>query len=299
MERSFSTSMLSERMGYAEMAMLAAKCGFTALDCSLEDMVCSDSPFLRENWKEYTQSVSAALRSAGLTCNQTHTPFSFGREAYRNQTIFEERVFPSLVRSLEISGMLGAKVAVVHPLHYYLNYADKEDVFRRNMDFYRTLLPYAKEYGVKLGVENMWDRDARTKYITHDVCSRKEEFARYVDELDSPYAVACLDIGHVGLAPQEDEAWDVIRHLGPERLQALHIHDNDYIGDLHGTVYSGKIDWRRVTQALGEIDYRGDFTYEVGRAYFRYMEDEFIPVALQYLGDVAKHLQQRIDACRR
>ncbi len=298
MERSFSTSMLSDRMSYAEMAALAAKCGFTALDCSLENMIRADSPFMQENWKEYTQSVLADFRSAGLTCNQTHTPFSFGRTAYLDKTVYEERVFPALVRSIEISGMLGAKVAVVHPLHYYHNYADKEDVFRQNMDFYRTLLPYAEEYGVKIAVENMWDRDPRTKYITHDTCSRKEEFARYVDELDSPYAVACLDIGHVGLAPQEDEVWDVIRHLGRERLQALHIHDNDYIGDLHGTVYSGKIDWRRVTQALGEIDYRGDFTYEVGPAYFRYMEDEFIPVALRYIGDVAKHLQSRIDACR-
>lgn len=298
MERSFSTAMLLNRMSYAEMATLAAECGFTALDCSLESMIREDSPFMQENWKDYTQSVLAAFRHAGLTCNQTHAPFSFGRDAFLNETIYEERVFPALVRSIEISGMLGAKATVVHPLHYYHNYADKEDVFRRNMKFYRTLLPYAKEYGVKIAVENMWDRDARRKYITHDTCSRKEEFARYVDELDSPYAVACLDIGHVGLAPQEDEAWDCIRHLGRDRLQALHIHDNDYIGDLHGTVYSGKIDWRQVTKALGEIDYQGDFTYEVSSAYFKYMEDEFIPVALRFLGDVAKHLQRQIDACR-
>ena len=298
MELSFSTGMLGSRMSYADMAALAAKCGFTALDCMLENMIRSDSPFLQENWKEYTESVLADFRAAGLTCNQTHAPFSFGRDAFLNKTIFRERVFPALVRSLEISGMLGAKVAVVHPLHYYHNYGDREDVFQQNMDFYRSLLPYAKEYGVKLGVENMWDRDPRTRYITHDTCSRKEELARYVDALDSPWAVACLDIGHVGLAHQEDEAWDVIRHLGHDRLQALHIHDNDYIGDLHGTIYSGKIDWRQVTKALGEIDYQGDFTYEVGGSYFAHMEDEFIPVALKYLGDTAKFLQARIEAQR-
>ena len=131
-------------------------------------------------------------------------------------------------------------------------------------------------------------------------CATIPEFIRYVDTLDSEYMVACLDIGHVGLPESDDRAWDFIRALGHERLQSLHVHDNDYRNDKHALPYQGKIDWDEVTKALGEIDYRGDFTYELdGKVIFpEGMDRAFLPTHIKYLADVGRHLCNMTESHR-
>ena len=111
--------------------------------------------------------------------------------------------------------------------------------------------------------------------------------------------VACLDIGHVGLPSGNLEAWEFIRILGHDRLQALHVHDNDYTNDQHSLPYSGKIDWAEVTQALGLINYSGDFTYEclLGRMY-NLSQDEVCSSVLKYAEQIGRHLIKRIEANR-
>jgi len=98
--------------------------------------------------------------------------------------------------------------------------------------------------------------------------------------------------------PGVSEPWDLARALGHNRLQALHVHDNDYIGDNHQVPYVGKIDWKKVCQALGEIDYQGDFTYECGWAFVANIDDEFMPVALKYMSDIGHHLCDLVDRAR-
>jgi hypothetical protein len=159
---------------------------------------------------------------------------------------------------------------------------------------------YCKEYGIKVGIENMFQRELLRGQISFDTCNQIPEFIRYVDTLDSEYMVACLDIGHVGLPTRDDEAWDFIRALGHDRLQALHVHDNDYRVDKHALPYLGKIDWNEVTKALGEIDYQGDFTYEVNLTTFmsKFMNEEMIPTAMRYAHDVGRHLCTLVDKNR-
>ena len=155
-------------------------------------------------------------------------------------------------------------------------------------------------YGVKVGIENMFQSDPRRKQVSFDTCSTIPEFLRYVDTLDSEYMVACLDIGHIGLPVRDDEPWDFIRALGHDRLQSLHVHDNDYKGDKHQLPYQGTINWNEVTKALGEIDYQGDFTYEVriGGVFSEFTDDEFVPIATKYLADTGRHLCKLIDRNR-
>ena len=156
-----------------------------------------------------------------------------------------------------------------------------------------------KANGVKVAVENMFQRDDRRGHIIHDTCSRAEEFIRYVDTLDSEYVVACLDVGHVGLPVQEDEAWDFVYKLGHDRLKALHIHDNDYKNDQHGLPYTGRINWDQVTKALGQIDYTGDFTYELSMTnMIGQMDPALYPSALRYIHDIGRALVKKTDEYR-
>jgi sugar phosphate isomerase/epimerase len=54
---------------------------------------------------------------------------------------------------------------------------------------------------------------------------------------------------------------EMIRALG-NRLQALHIHDNDRWHDSHEIPFSMNIDWESTVKALVDVDYKGYFTLE-------------------------------------
>ena len=298
MELSVNIANLTPRVGLEKSVELYKNAGFTAVDYSLGDMAkVEDSPLNGDGYRDEAERVRKIIETGGLRVNQTHAPYQFRNwdtpEHYGNV------IYPRIRRSIEISALLGAEIAVVHPLHYMEFHGREEEIFQLNMDFYRSLIPLCREYNIKIGIENMWRNDPRRRYITHDTCSQKEEFVRYIDTLDSEYMVATLDIGHVGLPLQDDEAWDFIRALGHDRLKSLHVHDNDYKTDAHLLPFAGKIDWSEVTKALGEINYDGDMTYEVGAVATNNAPDGFLQNAVNYMGDVGRFLISEVERNRR
>lgn len=288
-----------DRFGLEKALSIIKNAGFDSIDYGLGSME-KPNAVLNDpaRYRAEAERIKALADAAGLPITQTHTPFSF--ENWKDPVVYEEFILPAIRRSIEVSAILGAKVAVVHPLHHWTYKGHEEEIFERNMAFYGSLLPLCKEYGIKVGIENMFQRELLRGQISFDTCNQIPEFIRYVDTLDSEYMVACLDIGHVGLPTRDDEAWDFIRALGHDRLQALHVHDNDYRVDKHALPYLGKIDWNEVTKALGEIDYQGDFTYEVNLTTFmsKFMNEEMIPTAMRYAHDVGRHLCTLVDKNR-
>jgi sugar phosphate isomerase/epimerase len=288
-----------DRFGLEKALSIIKNAGFDSIDYGLGSME-KPNAVLNDpaRYRAEAERIKALADAAGLPITQTHTPFSF--ENWKDPVVYEEFILPAIRRSIEVSAILGAKVAVVHPLHHWTYKGHEEEIFERNMAFYGSLLPLCKEYGIKVGIENMFQRELLRGQISFDTCNQIPEFIRYVDTLNSEYMVACLDIGHVGLPTRDDEAWDFIRALGHDRLQALHVHDNDYRVDKHALPYLGKIDWNEVTKALGEIDYQGDFTYEVNLTTFmsKFMNEEMIPTAMRYAHDVGRHLCTLVDKNR-
>ena len=134
---------------------------------------------------------------------------------------------------------------------------------------------YDVEYGVKIALENMWGHSqVDSAKIVPNVCSYGRDLADYYDALDPKYFTVCLDIGHCGLVGQSAD--NAIRELGHSRLHALHVHDTDHVLDLHTLPFQGKINWETVCKALAEIDYDGDFTYEVGGTYLAHYKNDKI-----------------------
>ena len=298
MELSLNILRLS-RYGLEKNIDIYKKAGFTAMDYSLTEMKNANSRFNSQDYRAIAEEIRKLSDEKGMMINQTHAPFQFTAEQWDTPQIFEEVVFPTMVRSLEISAIFGAKVAVVHPIHHMVYRGHEEEIFQLNMNYYRRLIPYCKEYGIKVGVENMFQKDPNRKCIVHDTCSRKEEFIRYIDTLDSEYMVACLDIGHVALPLSDDSAVDVIRALGHDRLQSLHVHDNDYSNDQHLLPYMGKIDWKEVAKALGEINYQGDFTYEATPTLIDECDEGFVQIGANFMGAVGKHIISMIEENRK
>lgn len=293
-----ANSFLEGRYGYEKMHEVYGKAGFECNDYGMERLRFDEDVMSTDGYRAAAEEIRKSAERSGLKINQIHAPFGWGDRQWRDESFYEGTIFPRVARSLEIAGILGAKVAVVHPLHHFVYRGHEEEIFEINMKYYRRLIPYAKEYGVKIGVENMYQVDPRRKFIIADTCARIPEFVRYIDTLDSEQITACLDIGHATLVEQQDEPWDFIRALGHDRLGALHVHDTDYRGDLHTHPYNGIINWGEVTRALGEIDYQGDLTYEIGAPWAKWMDDEMVMIQTKYLADLGHYLTRQIDAAR-
>jgi hexulose-6-phosphate isomerase len=126
------------------------------------------------------------------------------------------------------------------------------EAWERSQDAIRKLIPDAEAAGVKIAIEEVWN-----KFLLSPL-----EMARYVDEFESPWVGAYFDVGNVvefGY-PQE---W--IRTLGKRILK---IHIKEYAKPKRFDYLLGEgneINWDEVRTALDEIGYEGWITAEVPR----------------------------------
>lgn len=287
---SSSHSQFVRNLSTEEAIDLMADAGFDAIDFSFY----AKEEYFHENTDGSTGKAQFSewrkrAEAQGVVFNQAHAPHG---SSFTDMERTVQR-FHDIRRSIRNASYLGIPMIVVHPVQHlpYCEPGVPEQLFEMNMKFYHALKPYCEEYGVKIGVENMWQFP--NGRIDHSTCSSAAEFVRYLDELHSECFVACLDIGHaplVGVDPCE-----LIHALGRERLKALHVHDVDGVDDLHTLPYFSKINWDRVCVALKEIDYEGDFTFEAGN-FVTSLPAELAAPAAKFMVATGRHL---IDKIRR
>ena len=125
------------------------------------------------------------------------------------------------------------------------------EAYERSQANIRELLPLAAELEVAIAVENVWN-----KFLLSPL-----EFARYVDEFESPWLQAYFDIGN-NITYGYAEDW--IRTLG-KRIRKLHIKDFKRQGyEWSKLPYEGDVNWPECRKALDEIGYTGWCTEEFG-----------------------------------
>ena len=134
---------------YGDYMDILAKAGFDSVDFMLNDLVVENTEMLPD-YVGYCENIKSQTNAHGLTIEQTHAPFKF--KNWDDADVFENFIFPRTVKSLEMSALLGAKISVVHPLHHRTYRGHEEEMFELNMNYYRRLIPYCKEYGIKVGI---------------------------------------------------------------------------------------------------------------------------------------------------
>lgn len=278
MKVSSTTGHLHEIFGLEKTVDILAAAGYDAIDFSQFEKFVYEADL----GKDYYTEIRKLAESKGVYFNQSHAPFS---SSFQDEEKTKKR-FREIVESIERASFLGVENIIVHPCQHleYAKEGNPEKLFEYNMDFYKKLIPYSEEYGVKIAVENMWQY---TGYINHSTCSRPDEFIRYIDELNNDCFVACLDIGHAALVREDPD--EFIKKLGNKRLKCLHVHDVDGTNDSHTLPYFGKINWEKVMKALAEIDYKGDLTFEADS----FMEEkpvEILPDCALLMAKTGKHL---------
>ncbi len=282
MRFSSTTDYLSKKYGEEEAVKMLIEAGYTAIDFSMFNT--SRLPFT-DDYREMAEKLLKLTRESGVVFNQAHAPFTSRTEVYENELL------PLMPRAFEFASLLGIKNIIVHPRQNGRYYGREEELFEKNVEFYTALKPIAKKYGVKMAIENMWQRHPIAKYICDDVCAPPEELARLYDTLNDPEVfTVCLDLGHVALCGREPE--DAIRYLG-KRIGCLHVHDVDYKDDLHTLPGVAKINWDSVCRALADIDYTGDITLEADNFYLGFLP-EMHKTATKFMADTAKSLVEKI-----
>jgi hexulose-6-phosphate isomerase len=246
LKKAVLTSMLPETLSWVERFKLAARVGFTGLEAQT-----TVQPDVVEEIKE-------AAKTAGL---KIHAVMNMDHWKYPLSSADPAVVAKSMAgmeTSLRNAKVWGADVvllvpAVVNPQTSY------RDAYTRSQKQIRQLIPLAKELGVIIAVEEVWN-----KFLLSPL-----EFARYVDELDSPWVKAYFDVGNVVLFgfPQ-----DWIRTLG-KRIVRIHLKDFKSETRQFVPLREGSINWPEVRKALDEVGYRGFLTVELNEGDENYLKE--------------------------
>ena len=240
--------MLPSSMGVMERFQLARDCGFEEIEC----------PTTPDQAK--AEEMLAASRKAGLpihsVMNQEHwrSPLSSGDPAV------VEKSMDGMRTSMRNAKLWGAETvllvpAVVNPETTYAQ------AWERSQKQIRTLIPLAQELKVIIGIEEVWN-----KFLLSPL-----EFARYVDEFNSPWIRAYFDIGNVAIQAYPQ---DWIRTLG-KRIVKVHVKDFSFKKRLaeFTPLLEGEIDWRAVHAALADIGYQGTATVELSGGDAAYLKE--------------------------
>lgn len=275
MKTSTEIGSAAKTVGYQKAVAYVAKAGFDAFDFSLFDLHRKEHGMSYHDWLCLAKELKQIGLDHGIVCNQSHAPFPVRDKAVRD----------SLKYAIECTAEAGGNICVIHPNNHL---SAKE-----NAPMFLELLTFAKEHGVRIATENMWTWDDQKDQAAPAACSDPESFCAHLNEVNDPFLVACLDIGHAEMRGLSTSAVDMIHALG-SHLAALHIHDNDLWHDSHQIPFSMQIDFRAIVRALKEINYQGYFTLE-SDCYLKGWAAGDIPRGLCEMAQAAKRLADMFE----
>ena len=228
--------------------------GFDCVDFNMTDTD-ADIYTLPEDESDAIMLGEKALADKmGLKINQVHGPWRYPPKDLSDEDRAER--LEKMKRSIRATSLLGCKYWVVHPIMPYTTHdteqGKEKETWDLNVEFFRTLLPTAKKYGVTICLENM-------PMLAFSL-SKPVDIMRLVEEINDESFKVCLDTGHVAVF-SELNIGDEVRRFG-KYIKVIHAHDNMLSKDLHLMPYMGKLDWSELIRALKEIDYKGVFSLE-------------------------------------
>jgi L-ribulose-5-phosphate 3-epimerase len=247
-------SMLPKSLSPQDQFQLARDCGFEQIECGTTGD---------------TRDAEALLDASRKTGVRIHSVMNRDHWMYPLSSPDPQVVAKSvagLTTSLHNAKLWGADTVLLVPAVVNAD-TTYQQAWDRSQAQIRAILPLAEELKVVIAVEEVWN-----KFLLSPL-----EFARYVDEFQSPWVKAYFDVGNVVIwgYPQ-----DWIRTLG-SRIAKLHLKDFSYrqnpeikkrVPDFV-MLREGDIDWKEVYRALRAIGYRGSATVELDGGDEAYLRD--------------------------
>ncbi len=273
---SFSIGRLQKTYGDMRAVEIAAEIGADAIDfdtCGDQfDYRNPNSIFSKsdEEIVEYFTAIKNRADELGLIIGQTHGRIT----GFTGDPEWNSAVVENARRDCLVAKTLGAPVCIMHAISTIHFGPDADPQMMRDLNFkwFTSVIPFAKQYGIKIATETFGDAP---NFGCVDFFGDIDEFLKSYHRVCAvedfkDYFVMCMDTGHCNKATRFNNnplAEDAIRMLG-SNIKALHLNDNNTLLDQHKMPLTGSINWEDVLDALDEIGYNGIYNMELNLAWF-------------------------------
>ena len=245
LRKALQFGMLPKNLSDANKFKLAKKCGFEGIEGSpIKDL-------------DAARKLGRLARQAGVPIHSI-VYGGWGAPFSDPDPKVIEKGLAGMETALRSAKALGAETVLLVPANLNEN-VGYGDAYKRSQKHIRKLLPLAKELDIVIAVENVWN-----KFLLSPL-----EFARYVDEFESPWLKAYFDVGNVILYGYSQ---DWIRTLG-KRIVKIHLKDFKRKGYQWTNLLDGDVNWKQVRLALDEVGYDGFLTTELSGGDEAYLKD--------------------------
>ncbi len=235
LRKALQLGMLPRELSDADKFKLAKKCGFEGIEATpMED--------LNAARRLGRLAQDAGVRIHSIVYGGWNAPFSDPDADVREKGLAGMRTALHSAKAMGADAVLLVPAVVKEDVRY-------ADAYKRSQEYIHKLLPLAEQLGMVIAVENVWN-----KFLLSPL-----EFARYVDEFDSPWLRAYFDVGNVIIYGY---AQDWIRTLG-KRIVKIHLKDFKRKGYQWTNLLDGDVNWPQVRRALDQIGYDGFLTPEL------------------------------------
>jgi len=239
--------MLPEELSDSDKFKLAKKCGFEGIEINVD----------ANRTEKDADELGKIARDAGVPI---HSIVFGGWSAPLSDPDpkVTQKGIDGMKKTLRNAKAFGADAVLLVPA-FVKEDVSYDDAYKRSQENVRKLISTARDLQVIIAVENVWN-----KFLLSPL-----EFARYVDEFESPWLRAYFDVGNViifGFA----QHW--IRILG-KRIVKIHLKDFKRKGYEWPNLLDGDVNWPEVRKALTEVGYNGYLTPELRQGDEKYLTD--------------------------
>lgn len=239
-------SMLPKQMSYADRFKLAVDVGFEGIEAQTVT-----DPKEADQIKDASMKAKIPIHSVMNMAHWQHPLSSPNPDDVKKS-------LEGMETSLRNAKLWGAETVLLVPAVVRPDTTIPQ-AWQRSQPQIKKLIPLAKELGVVIAIEEVWNKFLLTPY----------DLAKYVDEFKSQWVKAYFDVGNIVMYgyPQE---W--IRALG-KRIVRFHLKDFDTRTRQFVNLREGSIDWKETRKAIDEIGYSGWLTVELNGGDEAYLRD--------------------------
>jgi L-ribulose-5-phosphate 3-epimerase len=254
MKKSISIWSFPATPSLTEKLRLAREAGFDGFEIDLSD----DGPLTPGSSAKEIAAMRGLVEQSGIELSGLATGLYWGANPGSADPAVRAHAKAILKKQIDIAHALGLDAILVVPATVGADFIPNCEIVSYNLawqratDFIRAALPAAEKAGVRICIENVWN-----KFLLSPL-----EMRQFVAQFNSEWVGAYFDVGNA-VATGYPEHW--INILGPQ-IQRVHLKDyRRAVGSVDGFVeiLSGDVNWPAVMGALRAIGYVGWLTAEM------------------------------------
>lgn len=195
--------------------------------------------------------IRKAAQAHGLELKSLSTGLYWTAPLTHPETDIRQRAKNILKKQLEVAHLLEMDAVLVVPgiVDQHTAY---EDAYQRSYESIAELVPLAESYGVKIAIENVWN-----KFLLSPI-----EMRDFIDSFGSSAIGAYFDVGNVLQFGYPEQWIQTLAH----RIVKVHVKDfSTKVGNIQGFVplLAGEVRWDLVKSALVDVSYNDYITAEL------------------------------------